>query len=368
MDFEKRERLRQGLEKSQPMKKSLQRLMVGIGLFMATMAIAVFGYMGFGWSTIDAAYMYVITVFGVGYGEVHPLLSPEQRIFNMFVIVAGTSSAIYIVGAVLQIFTEGEIKRLLDVQRAARDISKLNQHVIVCGFGRIGQVMAKQLMATKTPFVILDNDSQRVSLAEELGYLAYLGSATEEDCLRMVGIDRAIALATVLPNDTMNVFITLTARHVKANLLLLARANLPATEEKLRLAGADHVVLPTRIGATQMANLILRPSGIDFLEQTGDRQALNQLLGHIDVQLEELPITPNYPYIGWRLAGLEVRGQGAFVMIGLRKHNGTLLPPTSNPIVEVGDTLIVLGHCQDSPKFVREYSARGQLQYRGAKG
>ncbi|WP_448527118.1 potassium channel family protein [Parathermosynechococcus lividus] len=351
-----------------PLTPALKRVVVGISFFLLTMAVAVIGYVSFGWNWLDAFYMYVITVFGVGYGEVRPLITPEQRIFNMIVIVAGSASAIYTVGAILQMFTEGEIKRLLDVQRAARDISKLNRHVIVCGFGRIGQVMAQELTHAKTPFVILDVDEQRISLAEKLGYLAYLGSAAEEAALRVVGIDRAIALATVLPNDTMNVFITLTARHINAELLILSRANLPATEAKLRMAGADHVVLPTRIGATQMANLIRRPRGIDFLEQTGDRQGLNQLLNQIDVQLAELDITSEYPYVGWRLASLEVRGQGEFIIIGLRKRSGQLFPVRANPIMEVGDTLILLGHSHDTPKLVREVSSRGQVQYRGARG
>ncbi len=337
---------------------ALKRVVVGSSIFLLTMVMAVMGYLSFGWSTLDAFYMYVITVFGVGYGEVRPLVTPQQRIFNMIVIVTGTTSAIYTVGAVLQMVTEGELKRLLDVQRTVRDISKLKGHVIICGFGRIGQVMAQELAAIQIPFIILDVDEERISLAEKLGYLVYFGNATEEDALRGVGIDRAIALASVLPNDTMNVFITLTARYMNDKLLILARANVPATEAKLRMAGADHVVLPTRIGASQMANLIRRPRNIDFLEQTGDRQGLNQLLHQIHVELVEMEAMFGDAYIGSPLQNLEVRGAGQFIVIGLRKPSGQLFPARTNPTIAVGDTLILLGHAEDRPKFVRELKRR----------
>ncbi|WP_298977000.1 TrkA C-terminal domain-containing protein, partial [uncultured Thermosynechococcus sp.] len=136
-------------------------------------------------------------------------------------------------------------------------------------------------------------------------------------------------------------------------------ANLASTESKLRMAGADHIVLPTKIGASQMTNLIRRPR-IDFLEQTGDLETLNELLSHIDARLEEMEITPSYPYVGTRLAGLEVRGQGAFIIIGLRKSDGQLFSTRDNPLVEVGDTLILLGHVQDAPKLIRKYTLRSR--------
>ncbi|BAY51245.1 putative potassium channel protein [Thermostichus vulcanus NIES-2134] len=139
----------------------------------------------------------------------------------------------------------------------------------------------------------------------------------------------------------------------------MARANLATTESKLRMAGADHIVLPTKIGASQMTNLIRRPR-IDFLEQTGDRETLNDLLSHIDARLEELEITPDYPYVGTRLTGLEVRGEGAFIIVGLRKSDGQLFPARANPLVEVGDTLILLGHAQDAPKVIRKYTYRAR--------
>ncbi|BAC08930.1 potassium channel family protein [Thermosynechococcus vestitus] len=342
-----------------PATPALNRFIIGITLFVLIMLVAVVGYTSFGWNWLDALYMYVITVFGIGYSEVRPLMTPAQRFFNMMIIVAGSAATVYTIGAVVQLFTEGEIKQLLEMQRASRDINKLNRHVIVCGFGRIGQVVAQELTASKTPFVILDVNEQRIDLALQLGYLAYLGSAVEQETLQVVGIDRAIALATVLPNDTMNVFITLTARSMNPSLLIVARANLATTESKLRMAGADHIVLPTKIGASQMTNLIRRPR-IDFLEQTGDRETLNDLLSHIDARLEELEITPDYPYVGTRLTGLEVRGEGAFIIVGLRKSDGQLFPARANPLVEVGDTLILLGHAQDAPKVIRKYTYRAR--------
>ncbi len=346
---------------------SLQRIIIGITFFFLTMVVAILGYLSFGWSLLDAIYMYVITIFGVGYGEVRPLTTNYQRIFNIFVIIAGTSSAVYTIGGIVQMFTEGEINRALDIHRTSREISNLNQHIIICGFGRLGQVMAKQLRELQQPFVILDTDVERISLADGLGYLASLGSAAEEDSLKLVGIERAKALATVLPNDTMNVFITLTARNINADLQIIARAQYPSTEPKLRLAGADHVLLPTAIGAAQMANLILRPKGLNFVEQTHDREGLNQLLGQIDIHLEELLITQDCPHIGRAITDLEVRGLGSFIIVAVRRPDGRLLTKLNhNPILILGDTLIVLGHRGDRPKYVREISIKGKLHYRGA--
>ncbi|MDS3859448.1 potassium channel protein [Thermosynechococcaceae cyanobacterium BACA0444] len=345
---------------------SLQRIMIGVSFFFLTMVVAILGYLSFGWTLLDAVYMYVITIFGVGYGEVRPLTADYQRVFNIFVIVAGTSSAVYTIGGVVQMFTEGEINRALDIHRTSREISNLQQHVIICGFGRLGQVIAKQLKELQQPFVILDTDVERINLADGLGYLASLGSAAEEDSLKIVGIERAKALATVLPNDTMNVFITLTARNINQAIQIIARAEYPSTEAKLRLAGADHVLLPTAIGAAQMANLILRPKGLNFVEQTHDRGGINELLRQIDIQLEELLITSDCPHTGRAINDLEVRGVGSFIIVAVRRPDGRLLTKLShNPVLILGDTLIVLGHNGDTPQYVREVSIKSKLHYRG---
>uniref|UniRef100_B8HRC5 TrkA-N domain protein n=1 Tax=Cyanothece sp. (strain PCC 7425 / ATCC 29141) TaxID=395961 RepID=B8HRC5_CYAP4 len=353
--------------KQAPLQSSWKRILVGTIFLMVTLMVAVKGYMMFGWPLLDSIYMVIITIFGIGYGEVRPIDTPEKKLFTIFVILAGTSSAIYIVGGFVQMLTEGEINRALALRKTARDIENLKQHVIICGFGRIGKVMAQQLAAAKQAFIVVDRNAERISRAQALGYLTYHDSATEEAALRAAGVERARVLATVLPDDTLNVFVTLKARNLNPDLMILARGNQPSTERKLRLAGAEHVILPTSIGAKQIANLITRPSGLDFLDQSHDRAYLNELLSQIDVQLNELPIPDNSSLVGRSLQSLEVRGRGAFVIVGLRKQDGTLITEPQGQSLAAGDAVIVLGHRGDTPKFGLENDVKSKIRYRGAR-
>ncbi|MEO1342311.1 MAG: potassium channel family protein, partial [Cyanobacteria bacterium J06635_13] len=243
------------------MQSSFKRIAVGTAFFVLTIIVAVIGYLLYGWSLMEAIYMVVITIFGVGYGEVKPIESNSERIFTIALILAGTSSALYIVGGFVQMVAGGEINRAFDAQRKQNTIAGLKDHVIICGFGRIAQVMAIHLAETEQKFIIIDNDQDRIAIAEGLGYLTQEGDATDENLLQSVGIEHARVLATVLPNDAINVYIALTARELNPNLLILARGELPSTEKKLRLAGANHVISPAAVSGVRMVNLITRTAG-----------------------------------------------------------------------------------------------------------
>jgi voltage-gated potassium channel len=182
------------------------------------------------------------------------------------------------------------------------------------------------------------------------------GNPTDETLLQEVGIQRARALVTVLPDDATNVFITLTARELNPNLMILARGELPSTEKKLRLAGADHIVLPDTISAMRLANLMTRPTALDFLSQPDERTYLNELLAQIDVQMEELPIPITSPMTGKSVRELEVRGKGAFMVVALRRSGGSILMrPSPSQLVGGGDTLIVLGHRGELTQFAQRF-------------
>ncbi|MEO0406952.1 MAG: NAD-binding protein, partial [Cyanobacteria bacterium P01_A01_bin.135] len=310
------------------MQRSFQRIITGTVFFGLTILGAVIGYTLFGWPLSDAFYMVIITIFGVGYGEVQPLETPTERAFTIVVILAGFVSVAYIVGGFVQMLMEGEINHALDARRKAQGIEQLSSHVIVCGFGRTGQVLARQLQQEQRPFIVLDQDPDRIYKAEALGYLAHAGNATDEDALRTVGIARARTLATVLPNDAANVFITLTARELNPNLMIVARGELPTTEKKLRLAGANHVVLPASISAQRMANLIIRPTAIDFLEQNSERSQLDALLSQIDIQIDELAIPADSQLTGTTLGELEIQGNRGILVVAVRGQNGAI---TMNP-------------------------------------
>lgn len=350
------------------MHLSFRRILLGALVFSLTIIIAIAGYILAGWSPLDAIYMVVITVFGVGYGEVRPITSPNLRIFTILVIIAGTSSAVYIVGGFIQMVTEGEINRVFDARRMMRDIETLKQHVIICGFGRMGQILSRQMQDTGHSFIVIDNNVDRIAEAETFGYLVLTGDATDEAVLETAGIRRAKILATVLSEDALNVFITLTARGLNPELTILARGEFPSTEKKLKQAGADHVVLPAAIGALRMAHLITHPAALDLLDPNDGRSNLNELLAQVDVQIDELAITSGSPLIGSTISNLELHGKGTFIVIALRRADGSkIIHPDARIALSVGDTVIVMGHRSDIPRFAHYYRLRRQTSYRGVK-
>jgi len=330
------------------MQASLKRVVLGASFFSFTITAVVSGYMLFGWSFLDSLYMVVITVFGVGFGEVKPIDTPALKIFTIVVIFAGTSSAVYIIGSFLQMVTEGEIQKVLEARRMTKGIESLEQHAIICGFGRIGQILARKLAEAGQKFVVIDNDEGRMASAEKRGYLALQGNATDEGILIAAGIKQARVLATVLPDDALNVFITLTTRELNPDIEIIARGELPSTEKKLRLAGANHVVLPASIGAERMAQTITNPHALEFLKEDNGRRDLNELLRRIDIQLEELTLTAGSTFIGKPLGGVEVRGNGVFIVVAICQEDGEIVThPSHDRILHLGDTIILMGHRSD---------------------
>jgi voltage-gated potassium channel len=347
---------------------SFRRIITGIVFFSITMVMAVGGYIMAGWGLLDAIYMVVITVFGVGYGEVKPLASPILKLFTIFVIIAGALSVAYTVSGFVQLITEGEIHRALNLKRMTKEIENLEDHVIICGFGRIGQLVAGRLKRDRQTFIVVDSDPERISLAREQGYLMYQGNATDESALEAVGIHRAKSLATVLPNDAANVFITLTAREMNPKLMILARGEMPSTEKKLRLAGADHVVLPASIGALRMAHLITHPTAVDFLSQTDGHQGLNEFLAELDIQLNELVVDANSPLVGGTIRDIELQGKGTFITVALRRADGeVVIHPSRETYLAKGDSIILMGHQGDMPSFAQQNAMKKEMRYRGAR-
>jgi voltage-gated potassium channel len=301
--------------------KALRRVVAGFIVFAFILSVAWIGYLSFGCKPLDALYMVVITVFGIGYGEYCPI-TDTGRWFTMFVIVAGTGSVLFTFGGFIQLMTEGELHRALDQRRKTRDIAGLRDHVVICGYNHIGQVLAKQLKLAEKPFVIVEESSQALTLAEEAGYRVCQGLATDEQTLLLARVDQAQFLATVLPDDADNLFITLTARGLNSELVILARGDVPSTEKKLRQAGADHVILPAAISGMQMANLITQPTAIDFLGQNTERQRLNEMLVHLELQMDELTVSEGSALDGLTVAEIEVQGKDISLVSALRRAAG----------------------------------------------
>ena len=302
------------------MTRPARTIATGVGFVLASCGAAVVGYRTAGWGWVDSLYMVVITVFGVGFGEVHDLSgSPGLRLFTIGVILVCTSSGLYLVGGLVQALAEGQVNQLLGKRRMTKGLERLAGHTVVCGYGRVGKILCAELAEAGAPFVVVDVSAERLAPAEEAGYLVVLGDATEEATLTAAGLDRAKTLATVLPNDALNVFITLTARGVSATVKVIARAENPASERKLIRSGASRVVLPARIGAGKIAALITRPSAEELLTDADSRADLQDELGRIGLGIHERAIPADSDLVGATLAEVEAAAGVGFLIVALHR-------------------------------------------------
>jgi voltage-gated potassium channel len=257
--------------------------------------------------------------------------------------VAGDASKVYFVGSLVRFITEGEIGKAMEEHRKSRDIETISAHAIICGYGRIGQVLARELTEKHVPFVILDNNAERVALAHTHGYQALCGDAGEEGTLTEAHIERAIVLATVLPNDMVNVFITLTARNMRPDLRIIARAEDPATEKKLKQAGANEIILPALVGGMQIANSITHPT-LDAILKDSSRH-INNDLKELGVEIVEHPIIPNgvddRKTIQQLLRGIETH----CLVLAVKRPDGSFIQhPSGTHRLEGGDVVMMISH------------------------
>lgn len=270
------------------------------------------------------------------------------------------------VGGFVQMLAEGEINRILDTRRMSKGIEQLTNHAIICGYGRVGQMLANELTTARHPFVVVDSSESRIADAQHAGFLALLGNASEEATLEAASIARAKVLATVLPDDTANVFVTLTAREVNPNIQIIARAESPSTERKLNRSGANRVVMPATIGATKIAHMIVRPSAEDMLRGDLAGSQLNEGLRQIGVELGDIDLRADSPLIGGRVGDLQNTVSSGFVVVGIKRANGDMLrAPAPEVELTAGDTLVILAHRETIPKIALR-AKRAAIMYRGA--
>lgn len=331
------------------MTPPLNRLRIGLLTLGIIFLVAVLGYRLFGWNLLDAVYMVVITLSTVGYKEVQQPLTAAEQVFTILVIIFGVSTALYIVGGLLQMMFEGEINRAVGMRRVTREIKRLSGHVVICGFGRMGEILARELHRQKKPFVILENDPERINEAVALNYLALNDDATEEEALLHAGVARAKQLVTTLPRDADNVFITLTARNLNPKLMIIARGEFQTTEKKLIQAGADRVVLPAATGALRMAAMITRPAAVELIEVVTGRQVA-------EVEVDELTIPEGSPLVGTTIRESQPRSRHGLLIAAIRRPGENLeFNPGGDTVFEAGATIIVMGRTNDIDRFRAEY-------------
>ncbi len=303
--------------------------------------LATLAYCLEGWNPGDAFYMVIITIFGVGYGEVQPVDTPLERFTTILTIIAGPVATVYVIGSLIKIITEKEFQKAMADHRKYKNMDEIKNHTIICGFGRIGQTIARELKKAGQPFLIIDREPGRIALSEGLGYLTLDGDAGDEEVLSKARIDVARTLAAVLPNDMANVFITLTSRNMSPGLRIIARAEDPATEKKLRQAGANDIILPALAGGLQIAHRITRPSLLGVLSD--DTTFLRNDLEELGVALDETVIDGAHHFVGQPLAAFIEGIKGRSIILAVRHSDGTSSQhPAPHLAIQAGDRIIGL--------------------------
>jgi voltage-gated potassium channel Kch len=327
----------------QALSSPFRNLVAGVVFMLVVVAVATTAYVMDGWSFGDAIYMVVLTVYTVGYDEVRPIDTTALRAITIALIITGCTGMIFLTGALIQLITVSQFQAFFGVRRMQKDLDGLDGHVIICGYGRIGQSLAVDLRAGSSGFVILERSEARVEDARAQGYLSLQGDATDEAVLERAGIHRARALATVLPDDAANVFITLSARSLNKKLFIIARGEIPSTESKLVQAGADRVVLPAHIGAERIAEMLLFKDMGD-LRESARVAAISRELSRLGFDLEIVPAAAGSRAVGATVAEIERLAEGMFMVAAIeRKGDRTLFQPPASMAIKAGDGIAVVG-------------------------
>jgi voltage-gated potassium channel len=332
------------------MKPPLLHLRIGLVLLATIFLVGVACYRLAGWSLIESIYMVAMILSTVGMEEVRDLSSsPGLQFFTTGLIIVGVSTTLYIIGAFVQMMTQGEINRALGLQRVSREIRRLGDHVIICGFGRMGEILAGQLRQRHRPLVVVENDPERIAEAMEHGHLTVNDNAMDEEALESAGVRRATTLVTTLPHDADNVFITLTARDLNPRLQIVARAESQSTEKKLIQAGANRVVLPAAAGAMRMAAMITRPSMVELVELVAGRDVA-------EVEVDELPLPPECELVGRTVGESHIRSRNGLLIVAVRRGDNQLLfAPGADTRFAPGDRVLVIGRFADIERFRHEH-------------
>lgn len=307
-----------------------------IGLIVLP-AVGVAGYCWIeGWSLLDALYMTVTTLGTVGYGETHPL-SNGGRIFTMGLIVSGGALGAFALTQLAQIVFSGEWRRHWENRRRLRMLSEISNHIIVCGYGRVGRNVVEELRAEGLPFVVIDLNLEKIARAQETGALGVLGDAANERKLKEAGIDRARGLVAAAKSDAENVFIVLTARSLRPALSIVARADVEESEPKLLRAGANRVILPYHITGRRLVTMLVRPDVADFLDEVSHASGMELLL-------EQIQVAAGSSLTGQTLADAQARHQFDVTVLASKTSDGKWnCRPHGGTVVESGCQLTALG-------------------------
>ena len=313
----------------------IRHLRIAVILVLGVLVLGTVGYMLIErLSFVDALYTTIDMIATVG-NVVHPL-SQTGRLFTIVVIVLGVGSLLYTFGVGMEYMIEGHFSEAIRRRFMENKIAALRNHIIVCGFGRVGSQVVEELAAAHVSFVVLDEKENNVRSCVEHGYLALQGDATSDDMLRQVGIEHAKCVLVATDDDAHNISITLSARHLNSRLFIVARANHDETEAKLKLAGADRVLSPYAIAGRRMANLAIQPGVVEFFDTLTKA-------GGVEFAVEELVVSPVSPLVGKTVLEAQNILSDGVMIVALKKPGGLVPGSRLNARIEAGDTVIVVG-------------------------
>jgi voltage-gated potassium channel len=309
---------------------------------MALVVAILFGTIGFyfieGWSLADSLYVTVQTLTTVGYGDLPPH-SGKGRLFAVVVMLIGAGGVALAVSTIVQSVVQSELVATFGQRRRTRKMSKLSQHYIVCGSGRVGSHLVRDLVRTNQDFVVIEQDQQRAAEFTQRGVNVLVSDATLEETLREARVEHARGLAACLPDDADNVYVVLIARDLNPNLHIVARAAEEQAEVKLLRAGANHVVAPTIIGGHRMAVALTKPAVSEFM----DSITANEL----GLGFEQVEVDATSSLVGKELRSTTIRSELDIVIVSIRRQSGeTLFNPAGDSQIESGDILIAIGRAE----------------------
>jgi voltage-gated potassium channel len=285
---------------------------------------------------LDALYMTVITLATIGYGETHPL-SDAGRIFTIFLILGGLFGFGYCYTEIVRSIVSGEVAVILGKRHMERTLAQMFGHIIVCGYGRMGRLVCKEFSRLHRPFVVIDSSEAALKDFDLPFGIPLVGDATSDEILKRAGVDRAHSMVTVMMSDADNLFATMSARLLNSRLVIVARVEDMASEAKLKRAGANRVVSPYQIGGTRMAQAVIKPTVVEFIDLTTRTE-------HIELQLEESLIEMESSLAGCSILDSRMHAEHRIIVVAIKKKSGHMVfNPPAETVLDAGDILIAIG-------------------------
>ncbi|NOY40091.1 MAG: potassium channel protein [Nitrospirae bacterium] len=315
-----------------------KRAFLSLGLVFLVILSGTVGYSIIeGWTLFDSLYMTVITLSTIGYQEVRPL-SFTGRAFTIILVFVGVGAVAYGINNGIRIVFEGEIQKAFGRRKLEKRLKSIKNHFIVCGYGRMGKIICNELKAKGVPFVVVEKEPPELDADEETVFV--YGDATKDEILKQAGIEKARGLISVLSTDAQNLYVVLSARELNPSLFIVARAGEEGSGQKLLRAGADRVVSPYHIGGLRIAQTVLKPAVVDFLE-------FATRSGNLELQMEEIPVEGGSLIAEKTIHEAGVGRELGVIVVAIKRRDGDMkFNPVHNTLIKAGDTLIAIGETE----------------------